>query len=88
MPTADGKLHGSRKRSVVIRRKRTSISLEDSFWNSLHDIAQTENLTIGEFIDTIPRDIIAPSLSSGVRIAVLEYYQHLSRMRETPSPIR
>jgi predicted DNA-binding ribbon-helix-helix protein len=71
-------LNASRKRSVIVKKRRTSISLEDSFWNSLHAIVQMEKVTIGDFIDKIARQRSTPNLSSSLRVAVLEYYRHLA----------
>jgi predicted DNA-binding ribbon-helix-helix protein len=71
-------LNASRKRSVILHKRRTSISLEDSFWNSLHAIVRMENITISEFVEKISRQRRTPNLSSSLRVAVLEYYQHLA----------
>lgn len=82
-------LYASRKRSVVVQKRRTSISLEDSFWHSLHAIARMENTTIGEFVATIAQRRVTPNLSSSLRVAVLEYYQQLAlhgARRSIPAP--
>jgi predicted DNA-binding ribbon-helix-helix protein len=70
--------NASRKRSVIVKKRRTSISLEDSFWSSLHAIVRMENITIGDFIERISRQRITSNLSSSLRVAVLEYYQRLA----------
>jgi predicted DNA-binding ribbon-helix-helix protein len=70
-------LNASRKRSVIVKKRRTSISLEDSFWSSLHAIVRIENITIGDFVERIGRQRRTVNLSSSLRVAVLEYYQHL-----------
>jgi predicted DNA-binding ribbon-helix-helix protein len=71
-------LNAIRKRSVIVHKRRTSISLEDSFWDSLHAIVRNENVTIGDFIEKISRQRASPNLSSNLRVAVLEYYKHLA----------
>jgi predicted DNA-binding ribbon-helix-helix protein len=71
-------LNASRKRSVILHKRRTSISLEDSFWNSLHAIVRMENITISDFVEKVSRQRRTPNLSSSLRVAVLEYYQHLA----------
>jgi predicted DNA-binding ribbon-helix-helix protein len=78
MEPAVMEMNASRKRSVIVRKRRTSISLEDSFWNSLHAIVRMENITIGDFIERISRLRPTPNLSSSLRVAVLEYYKHLA----------
>jgi predicted DNA-binding ribbon-helix-helix protein len=68
----------NRKRSVVVSKKRTSVSLEDSFWASLQAIVKMENTTIEHYIEKIERRRDTPNLSSNLRIAVLEYYQQIA----------
>jgi predicted DNA-binding ribbon-helix-helix protein len=65
----------NRKRSVVVSKRRTSVSLEDSFWISLQAIVKMENTTIEHYIEMIERRRDTPNLSSNLRIAVLEYYK-------------
>ncbi len=73
--------NANRKRSVMVSKRRTSISLEDSFWNSLHAIVQMENLTVADFVEKIARQHSTPNLSSNLRVAVLEYYQQMATNR-------
>jgi predicted DNA-binding ribbon-helix-helix protein len=68
----------NRKRSVVVSKKRTSVSLEDSFWVSLQAIVRMEHTTIEHYIEKIERKRETPNLSSNLRIAVLEYYQQIA----------
>jgi predicted DNA-binding ribbon-helix-helix protein len=68
----------NRKRSVVVSKKRTSVSLEDSFWASLQAIVRMENTTIEHYIEKIERKRETPNLSSNLRIAVLEYFQQIA----------
>jgi predicted DNA-binding ribbon-helix-helix protein len=68
----------NRKRSVVVSKKRTSVSLEDSFWASLQAIVRMENTTIESYIEKIERKRETPNLSSNLRIAVLEYFQQIA----------
>lgn len=70
--------NANRKRSIVISKRRTSISLEDSFWNGLKSIVQRENITIRDFIERVLQDSCSTNLSSSLRVAVLEYYQRLA----------
>src|ERR1700761_9495911 len=78
MDTPVMEANASRKRSVIVKKRRTSISLEDSFWSSLHAIVRMENITIGDFIERISRSRSTSNLSSSLRVAVLEYYQRLA----------
>lgn len=68
----------NRKRSVVVSKKRTSVSLEDSFWVSLQAIVRMEHTTIEHYIEKIESRRDTPNLSSNLRIAVLEYFQEIA----------
>ena len=81
----------NRKRSVVVSKKRTSVSLEDSFWVSLQAIVRMEHTTIEHYIEKIERKRETPNLSSNLRIAVLEYFQQIAARslsaRTGPEPV-
>lgn len=65
---------GNRKHSVTIRGHRTSITLEEEFWNSLKDIAQSSATSLNALIASI--DAQDPdNLSSALRLFVLAYYK-------------
>ena len=67
------------KRSIVINRHKTSISIEDTFWVSLKDIARERGITLSELVGTIDEARGGGSnLSSAIRVYILEHYrQHL-----------
>ena len=41
------------KRSIVIAGHKTSVSLEDEFWNSLREIARERGMTLQELVAAI-----------------------------------
>ena len=59
-----------RKRSVVIARHRTSISVENAFWQALQDIAVTRGVSVNRLITEIDRKRNG-NLSSAIRLFVL-----------------
>lgn len=59
-----------RKRSVVIARHRTSISVENAFWQALQDIAATRGVSANRLITEIDRKRNG-NLSSAIRLFVL-----------------
>jgi predicted DNA-binding ribbon-helix-helix protein len=63
------------KRSIVIAGHKTSVSLEDAFWQGLKDIAASRDLTLSELVATIDTDRRHGNLSSGIRLFVLDYYR-------------
>jgi len=64
-----------RKRSVVIGDRKTSVTLEDAFWDALKDIAQERNASLFGLIADVESKRDRPNLSSGLRTFVLEHYR-------------
>jgi predicted DNA-binding ribbon-helix-helix protein len=62
------------KRSVVIGRHKTSVSLEDAFWKGFNEIAASRNMTLSDLLATIDSDRQHGNLSSAIRLFVLDYY--------------
>jgi predicted DNA-binding ribbon-helix-helix protein len=63
------------KRSIVIAGHKTSVSLEDAFWNGLKDIAVGRHMTLSELVATIDTGRPHGNLSSAIRLFVLSHYQ-------------
>lgn len=59
------------KRSVRIAGHRTSVSLEQPFWDILAAIARDENLSLNGLIARIDAGRGAANLSSAIRVFVL-----------------
>jgi predicted DNA-binding ribbon-helix-helix protein len=66
------------KRSIVIAGHKTSVSLEDPFWQGLREIAATRNMTLSEVVASIDTGRHEGNLSSAIRLFVLDYYRTLS----------
>ncbi|MGO1120168.1 ribbon-helix-helix domain-containing protein [Rhodovibrionaceae bacterium A322] len=63
-----------RKRSVLIAGHRTSLSLEDDFWQLLQKLAEDQGLSVNSLIAEIDETRIEAgglNLSSAVRLYVL-----------------
>ncbi|MSP42804.1 MAG: aryl-sulfate sulfotransferase [Alphaproteobacteria bacterium] len=68
------------KRSVTLAGHRTSISLEEEFWDALHEIAAQTNQSVNGLIAGIDaaRPTVgyqASGLSSAVRLHILAWYR-------------
>jgi predicted DNA-binding ribbon-helix-helix protein len=63
------------KRSIVIAGHRTSISLEDTFWKALKDIAKTRRETLSDVVAAIDDKRRGGNLSSAIRVFVLDHYR-------------
>lgn len=59
------------KRSVTLRGHRTSITLEDEFWQQLTQLAKSEKLSVQELIARIDEGRTG-NLSSAIRVYVLK----------------
>jgi predicted DNA-binding ribbon-helix-helix protein len=60
-----------KKHSLTLRGHRTSISLEDIFWQQLHLIAGQQNQSIQELIEAIDKTRTG-NLSSAIRVHVVQ----------------
>jgi predicted DNA-binding ribbon-helix-helix protein len=63
------------KRSIVIAGHKTSVSLENAFWQGLKDIANARQVTLSDLVASIDSGRHHGNLSSAIRLFVLEYYQ-------------
>ena len=63
------------KRSVILAGHKTSVSLEDAFWNALKEIARKRLMTVSDLIDMIDSQRQHGNLSSALRLFVLEFYR-------------
>lgn len=63
------------KRSIVIDGHKTSVSLEDAFWQSLKEISRSRNSTLSEQVSDIDTNRRQGNLSSAIRLFVLDHYR-------------
>jgi predicted DNA-binding ribbon-helix-helix protein len=63
------------KRSIVIAGRKTSVSLEDEFWNGLREIAGGRDTTLSDLVAIIDADRQHNNLSSAIRLFVLGFYR-------------
>jgi predicted DNA-binding ribbon-helix-helix protein len=70
------------KRSIVLGGHKTSISLEDAFWNALREIAEMQKMPLSALVQEIDTTRGANNLSSAVRQFVLGQYLKLSKRNQ------
>jgi predicted DNA-binding ribbon-helix-helix protein len=63
------------KRSIVVAGHKTSVSLEDAFWNGLKEIVRERHMTLSELVAEIDAQRQLGNLSSALRLFVLEFYR-------------
>jgi len=63
------------KRSVMVGGHKTSVSLEDAFWESLKDIAARRGVSLSTQLAGIDTHRDTRNLSSAIRLFVLDYFR-------------
>ena len=72
------------KRSVVIAGQKTSVSLEDSFWAALKELAREQNVPLCDLITSVNAQRSVGNLSSTLRLFVLEHFrERATRVQST-----
>ncbi len=68
------------KRSFSIRGHRTSVSLEDEFWDALKEIAREDEVTLAQMVATIDQSRQGDmGLSGAIRVWLLARYRAKAR---------
>jgi putative ABC transport system substrate-binding protein len=63
------------KRSVKIPGHKTSVSLEEPFWDALKNIAALKNVSVSDLVSRINKKRSLSNVSSAVRLFVLAHYR-------------
>ncbi|MEW6638952.1 MAG: ribbon-helix-helix domain-containing protein [Pseudomonadota bacterium] len=63
------------KRSIVVAGHKTSVSLEEAFWNGMKEISSERDLTLSELVGEIDGHRQQGNLSSAIRLFVLDYFR-------------
>ena len=69
------------KRSVSIAKHRTSVSLEEEFWDILDNITIENNTTIPKLLEIIEKKSDKQNLSSAIRVFCLNHLSDLIKKR-------
>jgi predicted DNA-binding ribbon-helix-helix protein len=63
------------KRSIVIARHKTSVSVEDAFWDGLKEIGRERHMTLSDLVAASDAERQHGNLSSAIRLFVLDFYR-------------
>jgi predicted DNA-binding ribbon-helix-helix protein len=63
------------KRSIVVAGHKTSVSLEEAFWNGMKEISGERNMTLSELVGEIDSKRQQGNLSSAIRLFVLDHFR-------------
>jgi predicted DNA-binding ribbon-helix-helix protein len=76
------------KRSILINGRKTSVSLENEFWDALHEIAEHENVAISALVEKINEGRNNINLSSAIRVFVFNHYRPINGKEAKQNPIQ
>jgi predicted DNA-binding ribbon-helix-helix protein len=76
------------RRTIIIGGRKTSLSLEDAFWNEFKMIAAERSTTLSELVSSINSSRKQPNLTSAIRLFVLNYYMHAGERQALAAPQR
>ena len=65
-----------RKRSLTLSGHRTSVSLEDAFWDALNDIAAERGISITALVNEVDEARGVTALSQSLRAHALNWYRN------------
>jgi predicted DNA-binding ribbon-helix-helix protein len=74
------------KRSIVVAGHKTSVSLEEAFWNGMKEISGLRNMTLSELVGEIDSNRQQGNLSSAIRLFVLDYFKSRAALVTAPAP--
>lgn len=60
-----------KKRSLTIAGHRTSVALEQEFWDEIDALAKVQSLALSQLIEQIDQSRDTENLASALRLAVL-----------------
>lgn len=72
------------KRSIIRNGHKSSVSLEDQFWDGLREIADLKHMTVSALVATIDHGPNRRNLSSAIRVFVLDHFRNSSREAKLP----
>ena len=68
-------------RNVTVAGRRTSVRLESAMWDALSEIARREGRTINEICTRVDKRRKESTLTSGLRVYILNYFRRASKHR-------
>jgi len=69
------------KRSILINGRKTSVSLENEFWDGLREIADRGMIAHSTLVEQIDQERDNVNLSSAIRVFVFNHFRSQGRVR-------
>jgi predicted DNA-binding ribbon-helix-helix protein len=63
------------KRSIILDGHKTSVSLENEFWDGLREIADSKKTTVSILVGQLDRERDNCNLSSAIRVYVFSHFR-------------
>jgi predicted DNA-binding ribbon-helix-helix protein len=76
------KLRRPLKRAIILDGRKTSVTVEDGFWNGLKEIAAAQKTSISQLILKIDSGRKSNNRSSEIRLFVLDHYRRKAPQTE------
>ena len=73
------------KRSIVVAGHKTSVSIEEAFWNGTKEISALRNMTLSKLVGEIDGNRQRGNLSSAIRLFVLDYFKNRAVAAAAPA---
>ncbi|KJS44314.1 ribbon-helix-helix domain-containing protein [Roseovarius sp. BRH_c41] len=71
------------KRSLTLRGHRTSVSLEDEFWQAFREISEEKSMALNVLAAEIDEKRgVDAGLATAIRLYILAYYRDRARQKE------
>jgi predicted DNA-binding ribbon-helix-helix protein len=67
------------KRSIKVNGHKTSVSLEESFWDALREVADKERTSVAKLVGQIENNRTTINLSGAIRIFLLQHFMEKFR---------
>ena len=64
-----------RMRAITISGRKSTVAMEDAFWDGVKEIAATKGVSATKLVSMINHDRETANLSSAIRLFVLDYYR-------------
>ena len=74
------------KRSILSNGRKTSVSLENEFWDALHEIADRRKIALSTLVEQINKERENINLSSAIRVFVFNQLRPLNGKKAEPGP--
>ncbi len=75
------------KRSIVVGGHKTSVSLEEAFWNGMKEISGKNGRTLSQLVSEIDGNRQQGNLSSAIRLFVLDHFRTSAQPRPSQASL-